>query len=85
MQAAELGERQSPEHRLEMHPVADDHIGMCLLYFEAVIVDRCNFVDRQVFGVAEIEDRVHTRLAEILCHLGIASVDKLSAPGVLQP
>jgi hypothetical protein len=64
-----------------MHPIADDHVGIGLLGRKAVVMDPVRLLDRQVFGVAEIEDHTHPSIAKILGHLGFGAISRLGSPG----
>src|ERR1700731_18328 len=79
--APEFDERGGAALGLEMHPVADDHVGIGLLGHKAVVVNRMRLLDRQIFGEAEIEDHTHPSIAKILGHLGFGAKSRLGSPG----
>ena len=63
-----------------MNPIADDYVRVSLLDGKAVIVNLTNLIQRQIFGVAKIQDYPHASAAKILCHLGFRAIFGLGAP-----
>lgn len=65
-----------------MNQIADDYIRVSLPDGKTVIVNLTSLIQRQIFGIAKIEDDPNSRAPEIFCHLSLRAVLRLGAPSV---
>ncbi len=78
--AAQLAHALRRAQRIDVDPVAEDRVGVLPLHLERVVVQRLHLLERPVLGEAEVEDRPHAVIAEVLRHLRLGVVAHLRVP-----